>query len=297
MWTWGTSIANSWRISGDIYDHFNRPDILCSCTDPKDPHCVAPGTHCSVMNIINKVAPYADRGGPGGWNDLDMLEVGLGGMTDDEYITHFSMWAALKSPLLIGADLRKLTPSTLTILNNPAVIAVSQDPLGKAVSLIRQDFNVKKDKYGQGEIQIWSGPLFPNDQLIILLNAADEEYTIKTDLNEIFLHEGPEGSAPHTKHEYDVYDLWADRMSNKAAKKILEQAGSAQVKDWFNSRETSYKDALESGDKRLLGHRIGEISPSSPTLKAKVPRHSLKMYRLRPTGEAPARYQLHRQEL
>lgn len=37
------------------------------------------------MNIINKVATYADRGQRGGWNDLDMLEVGLGGMSDEEY--------------------------------------------------------------------------------------------------------------------------------------------------------------------------------------------------------------------
>jgi alpha-galactosidase len=83
--TWGMSIANSWRVSGDIYDHFNRPDMLCSCTDPRDPHCIAPGSHCSVMNIINRVAPYVDRGQYGGWNDLDMLEVGLGGMSDEEY--------------------------------------------------------------------------------------------------------------------------------------------------------------------------------------------------------------------
>jgi alpha-galactosidase len=83
--TWGMSIANSWRVSGDIYDHFNRPDALCACDDPKDPHCVAPGTHCSVMNIINRVSAYVDRGAYGGWNDLDMLEVGLGGMTDEEY--------------------------------------------------------------------------------------------------------------------------------------------------------------------------------------------------------------------
>ena len=37
-----------------------------------------------MINIVNKVAPYADRAQPGGWNDLDMLEVGNGGMTDDE---------------------------------------------------------------------------------------------------------------------------------------------------------------------------------------------------------------------
>ena len=81
---WGMSIANSWRMSGDIYDSFSRPDDLCSCTDASDPHCIAPGSHCSVLNIMNKVAAFADRGQPGGWNDLDMLEVGNGGMTDEE---------------------------------------------------------------------------------------------------------------------------------------------------------------------------------------------------------------------
>ena len=78
------TIANSWRISGDVYDSFTRPDALCSCDDPRNPECVAPGNHCSVLNIVNKVAPYADRSFPGGWNDMDMLEVGNGGMTDDE---------------------------------------------------------------------------------------------------------------------------------------------------------------------------------------------------------------------
>lgn len=39
-----------------------------------------------MLAIVNKVAPYIDRGLPGGWNDLDMLEVGLGGMTDEEVV-------------------------------------------------------------------------------------------------------------------------------------------------------------------------------------------------------------------
>ena len=71
-------------MSGDIYDSFSRPDDLCICTNAADPHCVAPGSHCSVLNIINKVAPIVGAGQPGGWNDMDMLEVGNGGMTDDE---------------------------------------------------------------------------------------------------------------------------------------------------------------------------------------------------------------------
>lgn len=79
-------------MSGDIYDSFTRPDALCSCDDPRDPHCIAPGSHCSVLNIINKVAPYVDRGQPGAWNDLDMLEVGNLGMSDEE-VSNLLAWA------------------------------------------------------------------------------------------------------------------------------------------------------------------------------------------------------------
>ena len=59
-----------------------------------------------------------------------MLEVGNGGMTDAEYVTHFSLWAISKAPLLIGCDVSKMSTATLLTLTNPEVIAVNQDPLG-----------------------------------------------------------------------------------------------------------------------------------------------------------------------
>ncbi len=59
-----------------------------------------------------------------------MLEVGNGGMTDEEYITHFSLWAISKAPLLIGCDVSKMSNATFNILTNREVIAVSQDKLG-----------------------------------------------------------------------------------------------------------------------------------------------------------------------
>ena len=82
-------MANSWRMSGDVYDSFNRPDARCPCTTYE---CSLPGFHCSVTNIINKAAPVLNKAQPGAWNDLDMLEVGNGAMSDDEYKVHFSMW-------------------------------------------------------------------------------------------------------------------------------------------------------------------------------------------------------------
>jgi alpha-galactosidase len=82
------SIANSWRMSGDIYNSFTRPDALCSCDDARDPQCISPGVHCSLLFVLNHVAAYAEKARPGAWNDLDILQVGIGGMTDEEVGGH-----------------------------------------------------------------------------------------------------------------------------------------------------------------------------------------------------------------
>lgn len=71
-------------------------------------------------------------------NDMDMLVVGLhgkggneyisaGGCTDEEYQTHFSLWAMMNSPLMIGCDVRNLTDETKKILLNQDLIAINQD--------------------------------------------------------------------------------------------------------------------------------------------------------------------------
>ena len=104
---WARTVGNSWRTTGDISDNWH-----------------------SMTTIIDANDKWADFAGPGGWNDPDMLEVGNGGMTTDEYRTHFSLWAISKAPLLIGCDVTKKDPTTFEILLNKEVIAVNQDPLG-----------------------------------------------------------------------------------------------------------------------------------------------------------------------
>ncbi|KAH7361077.1 melibiase [Rhexocercosporidium sp. MPI-PUGE-AT-0058] len=291
---WGEDFPHTLCLmSGDIYDSFSRPDDLCPCTDAANPLCVAPGSHCSVMNIVNKVAPYADRGQPGGWNDLDMLEVGNGGMTDDEYRAHFSLWAALKSPLLMGNDLRTLSANALTILNNPAVIAINQDPEGRSIARVRRETGASPDKYGIGEIQVWSGYLYGGDQVVLLLNAGGKNTRISASLAEIFLHDGPEGSAPQVQEEWEVYDLWANRMDTDLGQKILDVDTNQLEKlfkdaNWYNSTETSYKDGLKKSDPRLMGKKTGKIAPGG-SLTAKVNKHSVEMFRLRSVGSGGKR--------
>jgi len=105
--TWSTVVGNSWRTTGDISDNFD-----------------------SMLHNLDQNNIWAEYAGPGGWNDPDMLEVGNGGMSHDEYVAHFSLWCLVKSPLLIGCDIRSLTNETMSILTNTEAIAINQDPLG-----------------------------------------------------------------------------------------------------------------------------------------------------------------------
>ena len=90
-------------------------------------------------------------------NDMDMLVVGMhggsqnewiaevtGGCTVTEYKTHFALWAMMNSPLMIGCDIRSMTPETKEILLNKDVIAINQDIECRGPFCIRQWNNPEK---------------------------------------------------------------------------------------------------------------------------------------------------------
>src|SRR5437763_17051715 len=100
-----------------------------------------------MIALLDLHAQYALAASPGAWNDPDMLEVGNGGMTDDEYRAHFSLCAIMAAPLMAGNDVRAISPGTRDILTNPDVIAVDQD--SRAVQgTLRRD--------GRPERQVWA---------------------------------------------------------------------------------------------------------------------------------------------
>ena len=75
LWAGQNGIGNLWRTTGDIKDRWEgKYDYAWG-----------------VMNIVDMNEPLYSYAGPGHWNDPDMLEVGNGGMTDDEYRAHFSL--------------------------------------------------------------------------------------------------------------------------------------------------------------------------------------------------------------
>jgi alpha-galactosidase len=142
---WGRDVGgNLWRTSGDIEDNY-----------------------ASMAKIGFSTGGEADDAGPGGWNDLDMLEVGNGGMSVEEYRTHLSLWAMQAAPLILGNDLRDMTAETRALLTNAGVIAVDQDPLGKAGHRVRAD----------GSIEIWARPLAKGAEAIAYFNRSDRPVT------------------------------------------------------------------------------------------------------------------------
>ena len=173
------SAATLWRTTGDIRDTWDSMTTIGFAQDA--------------------LAPFA---GPGHWNDPDMLEIGNGGMTDDEYRTHMSLWSILAAPLFAGNDLRNMPPTIHDILTNREVIAIDQDKEGK------QGRRVCK----AGDQEIWSRKLVGDAQAVALFNRAPAatKITIKwTDLGLI--------SAPaHVRDLWSHIDLTPDNAEFSA---------------------------------------------------------------------------------
>ena len=146
-WLWGKSVGgNLWRTTGDISDKWE--------TKEKDSLGML-----NILDLQNGIESYAE---PGHWNDPDMLEVGNGGMTTEEYRAHFSLWAILAAPLIAGNDLRDMKPEIHDILTNKEVIAVNQDPLGSEGRRVLKD----------GDLEVWARQMQDGSRAVVLLNRA-----------------------------------------------------------------------------------------------------------------------------
>ena len=119
-----------------------------------------------------EIAPFASVGH---WHDPDMLEVGNGGMTDDEYRTHMGMWAMLRAPLLAGNDVRTMPDATKAILMNRDVIAIDQDRAGKPARLLKKE----------GDTEIWIRPLSDGANAVAFFNKGSQPANVSLQWSEI----------------------------------------------------------------------------------------------------------------
>ncbi|WP_333770460.1 glycoside hydrolase family 27 protein [Streptomyces sp. IBSBF 2435] len=171
-WNWAPAIGNSWRTTGDISDNWS-----------------------SMIGNAHQNQALAQYAKPGAWNDPDMLEVGNGGMNDTEYRTHFSLWAQMAAPLLIGSDIRSATPATMAILQNTDVIAVDQDPLGKQGTVVSSS----------GGLVVMSKQLSNGDRAVTLTNENGSAATVSTSAAAV-------GMA--SASSYRLANLWTKALSS-----------------------------------------------------------------------------------
>lgn len=118
--------------------------------------------------VLDKWSPYT---GPGHWGDADMMilgDVSIGPvmhptrLTPNEQYSHVSIFSLIASPMLIGCPIERLDPFTLNLLSNDEVIAINQDPLGKAARLI-----LEKDGF-----QVWKRELENGDYALGIFNIG-----------------------------------------------------------------------------------------------------------------------------
>jgi alpha-galactosidase len=165
--TWSGAVGNLWRTTGDIHPDWAR-----------------------IKALIAQNIPDAPAAGPGAWNDPDMLEIGNGTLSVTEQQTHFSMWAEMAAPLLIGTRLAGASATTMSILLNADVIAVDQDSLGKQGRQIANS----------GGLRVLAKPLANGDVAVALYNETDAAGTISTTASAAGL---PAASS------YTLTDLWS----------------------------------------------------------------------------------------
>jgi alpha-galactosidase len=189
IWEWAGALgANHWRIGQDISDDFNYPGNR-------------EGYYFDVLDQLDRGVGIEQYSGPGHWNDYDMLIVGLNGRSkqlvgsgasNTEYRTHFSLWAMVSSPMLVGADVRHLDEYSLETLSNREIIALNQDPSGAVARKVRDD----------GDLEVFAKELADGSVAVLLLNrgAATADLTFS-----------PRRDLQMQMDRYSVRDLWQQR--------------------------------------------------------------------------------------
>jgi len=183
-WKWGAAVGGQlWRIGPDARDKWKN-----------------------ILDEINDNANLYEYAGPGRWNDMCMLSVGMygkggtswirgTGCTDIEYQTQMSIWCMMAAPLTVSCDIRNMNEATKRISMNEEVIALDQDPLGKQAQrkINNEIWNVFVKELSNG------------DYAVGILNLSDAPQNFRIKFQEIGLPD-----------KYEIGDLWEHKVIGEA---------------------------------------------------------------------------------
>ena len=213
-WLWGKEVGGHlWRTSYDVADIWDKP---------KNEH-----SPIGILTSIDVIANLARFAGPGGWNDPDMLVVGLknsgyikgGGCTDTEYSTQMSMWSMFSAPLMIGCDVRNMSENTKKILLNKDIIAIDQDLLGKqAIRMFRNN-----------GMEAWKKPLSGDRFAIALFNRNENASTVSVGAFDLEIEDSS---------QYNARELYEPETDEKSFHRLTTKLSAHETKVFILSKKS-----------------------------------------------------------
>lgn len=194
-YAFGPLVGNSWRTDGDVG---------------------VPG-HVPFGNVLRNLdadAAHPQAAGPGHWNDPDYLGPDQG-MGVQQFRTQASMWAMLAAPLMVSANLDRISAASLATLDDREAIAIDQDPAGIQGTLV----------YSEGNAQVWVKPLSDGSRALALLNRGKEPLRIETNA-------AAAGLEPARR--YKLRDVWRHTTTTTPGPIAAEVPGdgTALVRVW-----------------------------------------------------------------
>ncbi|MET9126491.1 NPCBM/NEW2 domain-containing protein [Streptomyces sp. NPDC004528] len=172
-WSYAPAIAQSWRTYTDV-------------------GFVGEIKFKDVLRNYDANARHPEAAGPGHFNDPDYLGPELG-MSDEEFRTQMTLWSVAAAPLVIGSDVRKLSKTSLGILEDRDVLAINQDSAG-----------VQAVRVGPaGTTETWVKRLANGDRAVMLLNRGDTPATLTTTAKSVGLSGG----------RFTLKNAWTDQVT------------------------------------------------------------------------------------
>lgn len=202
-WLWAEEAGGQlWRTTYDIRDKWKA-----DAPEGADLHEESIGY--GILDILEINAELDEYAGPGGWNDPDMLVVGLHGKsgpskdqggtgaTNTEYQSQMSLWSLMAAPLMISNDVRNMDDATRAILTNKDILAIDQDPLGKQAKRV----------VNENGWQVFVKPLAGGNYAVGVLNTDEKKRKFKSSLAKL----GIDG-------EYGFFDVWSKKQHKNSNK-------------------------------------------------------------------------------
>lgn len=204
---WAYKVCDSWRILNDITFRVGSdgdPGVGAWTGD----YTTSVATQYSKAVIMDEFAGL-DKG----WNDPDMMMIGMNGLNETQCKTHMTMWCMMNSPLMLGLDLRRVQKgdSLYNIIANEAMISLNQDSLGiqakRVYSSLSKGQPDKEYIRDIDRVDILCKPLTGNRFALSFINVSekdvDETFSIKLcDLKKLM------GDWIYKSDKYKVTDLW-----------------------------------------------------------------------------------------